>query len=26
MSWLKSNDKEWLDSLFSTPSRRGPKT
>ncbi|WP_235538365.1 hypothetical protein [Pelomonas sp. Root1444] len=26
MSWLQSNDKEWLDSLFSTPSRRGPKT
>jgi hypothetical protein len=26
MSWLQSNDKEWLDSLFSTRSRRGPKT
>jgi hypothetical protein len=26
MSWLQSNDREWLDSLLSTPSRRGPKT
>lgn len=25
MSWLQSNDKEWLDSQFSTPSRRRPK-